>query len=120
MSDDSRVQRFRSEVAELKVAAARRGPEQLLLTLAVLLMVGGIVVALGAFLSSRQSSADNVGIANQNDMVVLALAGVASAVTGAALYVRQSFARFLRFWMVRQLYESHLRDGAVVSPTDTD
>ena len=113
MKNHDRIERFRDELAELKTATRRPRTEQLLLGLSVLLMVAGVVIAFGAYFSSHHSSADAVGQANQRDMIVLALAGIALAAVGGALYLRHSLARFLRFWMLRQLYESHARDDAV-------
>ena len=113
MSDDNRIDRFRTELADLKTASGKRNVEQLLLWLSIALMVGGVALAFGAYISSHGSSADNLGVANQNDMQTLALAGVALSVVGAALFLRYSFARFLRFWMLRQLYEGHAAAGEV-------
>jgi hypothetical protein len=113
MSDDNRIDRFRNELADLKTAGAKRNVEQLLVWLSILLMVGGIALAFGAYISSHGSSADNLGVANQNDMQVLAMAGIACSVVGAALFLRYSFARFLRFWMLRQLYEGRAAAGEV-------
>lgn len=112
MSDDNRIERFRSEVAELKTATARRSTEQLLLWLAVALMLAGVVIGFAAYLSSHQQT----DVRNQNDMIVLALAGVATAVVGGALFLRYSFARFLRFWLLRSIYEGHAHDGAIAAP----
>jgi hypothetical protein len=38
-------------------------------------------------------------------LIILAVAMLALAVAGAAVFVRYSLARFLRFWLLRQLYE---------------
>jgi len=121
VTDANRIERFRQEVAELKTATNRGTAEQLLLRFAVVLMVAGVLIGFGAFLSSHHSGADVVGQANQRDMIVLALAGVALTIVGAALYLRHSFARFLRFWMLRHLYESHtLPRDEVVEPASSE
>ena len=120
MSDDGRddrIDRFRNELAELKTATSRRPSQQALVWLSVLLMVGGVVVAFGAFGSSRQQAADAAGAASQNDMVVLAIAGPSMAVVGGALYLQQMLTRFLRFWLARQLYEQHARASLVERAT---
>jgi hypothetical protein len=118
MSDEPRIERFRNELAELKTATSRGTSEQLLLVLSIVLMVAGIVVAFGAFMTSHQSSADAVGQANQRDMIVLAVAGVACAVVGSALFLRYSFAKFLRFWMLRQIYENRPAESNGVAGPD--
>ncbi len=102
MSDDTRIERFRSELAELKTATSKRSAEQFVLWLSIVMMVAGVAIAFGAYLSSHQQNDPRA----QYDMIVLALAGVSTAVVGGALYLRQSLTRFLRFWLVRQLYEN--------------
>jgi hypothetical protein len=37
--------------------------------------------------------------------VILALVGVTVSILGAALFLRYSMARFLRFWLLRLIYE---------------
>ncbi len=37
--------------------------------------------------------------------VILALVGVSVSIVGAALFLRYSLARFLRFWLLRLIYE---------------
>lgn len=121
MTEPDRIERFRQELAELKTATKRSTAEQLLLWLAIVLMVAGALIGFGAFISSHHSGADSIGQANQRDMIVLALAGVALAIVGSALYLRHSFARFLRFWMLRSLYESHtLGRDEVVGPASSE
>jgi len=97
----SRVERFKEEVGELKLSAASGGRERALLVIGVVLMVGGIAVALGAFMSTTNLD----DFRDQNEMVVLALAGVTMSVTGAALFLRYSIGRLLRYWLLRQIYE---------------
>lgn len=97
----ARVERFKQEVGELKLTAASGGKERTLLGLGVVLMVAGIVIGLGGFMST--TNLDDVR--DQNEMIVLALAGVATTVTGAALFLRYSIGRLLRFWLLRQIYE---------------
>ena len=37
--------------------------------------------------------------------MILALVGVTVSILGAALFLRYSLARFLRFWLLRLIYE---------------
>ncbi len=64
-------------------------------------MAIGAVLALSAYLISHQTTDPLV----QNDAVTLGLAGITSAVIGGALFLRFSFASFLRFWLARLIYE---------------
>jgi hypothetical protein len=97
----TRVEQFKQEVADLKLSTASDGRERALLGLSVVLMIAGVVIGFGGFMST--TSLDDPR--DQNEMIVLALAGVSLAVTGAALFLRYSMGRFLRFWLLRQIYE---------------
>src|SRR3954465_6992628 len=122
MSDDSRddrIDRFRTELSELKTATTRRRGDQVLLWLSIILMVAGVVVAFGACRSSHNQAATAVGAANQNDMIIVAIAGLSLAVVGGALYLQQTLTRFLRFWLARQLYEQH-DNASLVARTPVD
>ena len=69
--------------------------------LGMLLGVAGLVVILVSFLQSRSYSS----ILDQMDALILALFGVALTILGAALYIRASMTRFLRYWLLRMVYE---------------
>jgi Ca2+/Na+ antiporter len=107
---NDRIERLKNDAAELNVGkgAARDGLYQ---ALGAAAMVVGVVVALVAYLASR-------GLDDTRDIqstVILALAMLALAVTGAAVFLRYSMARFLRFWLLRQLYEGQSHIDQVVA-----
>jgi hypothetical protein len=107
---NDRIERLKNDAAELNVGkgAMRDGLYQ---ALGAVAMVVGVVVALVAYLASR-------GLDDTRDIqstVILALAMLALAVTGAAVFLRYSMARFLRFWLLRQLYEGQSHIDQVVA-----
>jgi hypothetical protein len=106
---NDRIERLKSDAAELNVGkgAARDGVYQ---TLGAVAMVAGVVVALMAYVGSR-SLDDTRDI---QSTIVLALAMLALSIAGAAVFVRYSLARFLRFWLLRQLYEGQAHIDQVV------
>jgi len=69
--------------------------------LGLLLGVAGLVVILICFLQSREYSS----ILNQMDALTLSLFGVALTILGSTLYIRASMTRFLRYWLLRMVYE---------------
>ena len=82
--------------------------EGLLQLLGVVLMVAGIAIALGAYSASLNVTATpgtNVDVLDSNSFTPLAIAGLATSVTGGFLFLRYSLAKFLRFWLLRQSYE---------------
>lgn len=98
---ETRADRFVRELAELKIADPAAGRANLWLRLGGTLMVVGVVVTVVAFFVSHNTADPLL----QRDAIILALAGVAGSVVGAALFLRYSLTGFLRFWMARQSHD---------------
>jgi hypothetical protein len=106
-----RVGQFKAEIAEMKLKTGRSRTEGMIETLGVILMVAGIAIALGAYAASLNVTATpgtNVDVLDSNSYMPLAVAGLATSVTGGFLFLRYSLARFLRFWLLRQSYEQRV------------
>ena len=102
---NNRTERLEQEAAKLKVASSAKH-DGLYQAAGAVAMVAGVVVAFVAYQLSLGKSDDR----DIQSLIILAVAMLALAVTGAAVFLRYSLARFLRFWMLRQLYEgqSHI------------
>ena len=109
MSETSdRATQFKAEIAEMKLKTGRARSENLLQLVGVVLMIAGIVLALGAYAASLNVTATpgtNVDVLDSTSYIPLAIAGAAISMTGGFLFLRYSLARFLRFWLLRQAYE---------------
>jgi hypothetical protein len=106
-----RVAQFKAEIGEMKLKTGRSRAEGMLQILGVILMIAGIAIAVGAYAASLNVTATpgtNVDILDSNSYLPLAIAGLATSVTGGFLFLRYSLARFLRFWLLRQTYEQRL------------
>ena len=111
MSDtNDRVERFKAEAAELNLKTGSPDKEQRLQALGALLMVVGVALAFIAYAGGTGASATGDVV----EFVILAVAGLTLAVAGAALFLRYSLAKFLRFWLLRQLYEGQAHLDQVV------
>ncbi len=98
---DEKVEQFRTAVNELKLRTGRTRSDLALQVVGGVLMIGGFVAGLIVYEQSlSQSSALNLA---SEQILALAMLGV--IVSGAALFVSASISRFLRFWMLRNLYE---------------
>jgi hypothetical protein len=105
---NDRTEQFKAEIAEMRLKTGRANAERLLQILGVVLMVAGIAIALGAYRASLNVTATpntNVDVLNSSSYTPLAIAGLATSVVGGFLFLRYSLARFLRFWLLRQVYE---------------
>jgi len=107
---NDRIERLKSDAAELNVSkgAARDGLWQ---TVGALAMVAGVVLAFVAY----QLSLGKDDPRDIDSLQILAVSMLALAVAGAAVFVRYSLARFLRFWLLRQLYEGQAHIDQVVA-----
>ena len=88
MRDDSRIERFRNELAGLKTATTRRTTEQLLLGLSVVLMVAGIVIGLaGAAALTRLMQAVLFGVTPLDPVAFVVAPAILLIVATAACLV---------------------------------
>ncbi|HLS78695.1 MAG TPA: hypothetical protein VK083_18090 [Nocardia sp.] len=98
---ETRADRFIRELRAMKIPDPAAGRAGLWLRTGVALMAAGPVLALLAYVLSHGTT-DPLA---QRDAIVLALFGIALAVTGSALFLRYSLTNFLRFWLARQSYD---------------
>lgn len=107
---NDRIEQFKSDIEDMKLKTSRGGSEQILLVVGVVLMLLGIVIGLASWLSSQDQSDPR----DQTELVILTLTAVCITLTGLGLFLRYSIARFLRFWLLRQLYEGQAHIDQVV------
>jgi hypothetical protein len=90
-----------TELGKLR-ASNNSGPmDSKISVLGVLLAVAGLIIILVNFLQSRNFS----DIRDQMDALILSLFGLGLVIVGATLYIRSSMTRFLRYWLLRMVYE---------------
>ena len=110
--NEARIDEFRSEIDGLKLKGSSGEGEKRLLVIGIVLVAVGIGLAvLGAVQvgASGGSPADQRAFMAQGSFMGLAL-----IIAGAALFVRYSLARYLRFWLIRMTYESRANTDRVV------
>lgn len=109
-----RVEQFKSDVAAMKLKTGSTSRDRLFQTLGAVLLVAGIAVAVASYVASTHQE----DARDQNELVTLALAAVCMTLTGVALFLRYSLARFLRFWLLRQMYEDQAHIDQIVDAID--
>lgn len=109
--NDDRVQQFEAEVASMKLRGSSRDVEKWLQILAAVGLVGGLVLVLvGAFqVPSTSDGADQRAMLATSTYV-----GLAVVVVGAALFVRVSVGRLLRYWLVRIVHEQRTETDRLI------
>ena len=96
-----RLAQFQEEVAKLKLKGGGANPERNGANWGIGLTIVGAIVVVIAFISSRGSS----GAEAKLDDVVAAVIGLLVGLVGVAIWVRNSLTRYLRYWLVRLIYE---------------
>jgi len=110
VTQTDRVEELRTEVAQMRLRDPATRRDRALLVVGAVMMVAGIGVAIYGYALSHSTSDQR----QQLDALIVALIGLAVSITGAALFVRYSFAQFLRFWLARLTYEQHAQTDRVV------
>jgi hypothetical protein len=107
---NDRIERLQSEASRLDVA--RSGSrDSLFQTVALVAMAVGVV---GAFIAWQAS----LGSDDPRDIqsyIILAIVFLGLVIIGAAVFLRYSLAKFLRFWLLRQLYEGQAHVDELVA-----
>jgi hypothetical protein len=97
----SRLEQFEAEVAKLKVTGGGANPERLGAQWGIGLTIVGFVVGIIAWFSAKDSSDVNTILRSQ----IVAIIGIGVAVVGIVIWLRNSLTRYLRYWIVRLVYE---------------
>jgi len=108
----ARIDQFRDDMDRMKLKGASAGSERWMLAVGALLAIAGIVLGiLGAV------NTINAGDSPTDQRAFIAsgsLLGIVLVIAGAALFVRFSLGRFLRFWLVRLVYEGRADTDRIV------
>ena len=103
---DDRIRQFTEQMAALGLPTSRPHRERWFERLGLGAMALGIVIAIVGYLASlgvEATPGSNVDLLNTGSHIITALIGVAVSIAGAVVYLRYSLARFLRYWLARQL-----------------
>lgn len=100
IQNSNRIEEFKQEIESIDVTGGRANPERKLLIIGIVLGVAGIALIFAAFLVSRSSETPE-----KLDNIIMALLGLSLVVIGAALYLSNKVTRFMRYWLIRLIYE---------------
>ena len=114
--NDERINEFTTEVGQLQLRAGRGDRERLLLALGTVALVAGIVLAIAGGISASGSAvpADQTAAIATGSYIGLAL-----LIAGAALFIRYSVGRMLRFWLVRIVHEQRTETDRLIAAIES-
>ena len=118
-----RLAEFQEEVDKLGVTGGKANPERKLVRFGVFLVIAGIVLEIVALILSLNTSGIPEGVSaaeqisaglsssrDQGHALIIALCGLGAILAGGIFYIANSLSRFLRYWLVRLIYEIREND----------
>ncbi len=115
-----RLREFESAVEQLGTTGGGANPERTWARLGLAMLVLGVVIAVSATLWRRgdiaASDATNLLseiVASGNGIIFVAL-GLAMALTGGIVWLRNSLTRYLRHWLIRLIYEDRANTDRII------
>ena len=106
-----RIDQFRAEVADLDIKTPADKSERNYLVVGIVLLVIGLVLIIAGYWGASGTAL----LAEQIPYVLSGgFLGVGVMVVGAALFVRYSLSRYLRYWLIRTIYEERAQTDQVV------
>ena len=106
-----RVDQFKQDVAALEMKTPADASERWWVIGAIVSMVLGFLFILGGYWGASGSAIVSIQIPY---LLSGGLLGVGFIVIGSAIFVRYSLSRYLRFWLIREIYEQRAQTDRVV------
>ena len=106
-----RIEQFRAEVADLDIKTPADTGERNYLVVGIVLLVVGLALIFAGYWGASGTAL----LAEQIPYVLSGgFLGVGVMVIGAAMFVRYSLSRYLRYWLIRTIYEERAQTDKVV------
>ena len=101
-TNHQRIDEFKAEIGSLNIRTPADESERIWLIAGIVVVVLGLVlIGVGWY-----SAGGEVLVANQIPYLLSGgVLGLALVIIGGALFVRYSLTRYLRFWLIRSIYE---------------
>jgi hypothetical protein len=96
-----RLHEFQDEVAKLKVSGGGANPERLAERWGIALVIVGFIIAVLSWYSAYNAN----NFADIHRSAIAAAIGVGVAIVGIVIWIRNSMTRYLRYWIIRLVYE---------------
>tara|TARA_Y100000741_G_scaffold113026_1_gene84810 strand:- start:1338 stop:1670 length:333 start_codon:yes stop_codon:yes gene_type:complete len=105
--EKNRLNDFKDAVNSLNVKSGAPDRDKLYQRLGATLMISGILLAFVAYFVAGAQNSGDLAVDNieHNEHIILAICGVSITVVGAAMFIKFGITRFMRFWLIRKIYE---------------
>ncbi len=115
--DSSRLEEFHQEVAKLRASGGRANPDRWVLRIGLVLTIAGLAFTVASYILTGQpydTEGGNLHQSNHLDLIVSAIFGLSLTLIGLVMITISSFRRFMRYWLVRLVYEYREQTDRVV------
>lgn len=106
-----RLQEFQREVDQLKVSGGKANPERTWSIVGGIAMVAGVVLTLIAYLGTHGTKSQ----LDFADYTAMSNLGIALTIAGTGLFLVMSLRRYLRYWLVRLIYEQREQTDRLIA-----
>ena len=116
-SDSSRLEEFHQEVGKLRASGGRANPDRWVFRIGLILTIVGLAFTVISFVLTGKpydTEGGNLHQSNHIDLVVSAIFGLSLTFIGLVMITVSSFRRFMRYWLVRLIYEYREQTDRVV------
>jgi protein-S-isoprenylcysteine O-methyltransferase Ste14 len=107
-----RINEFSDEVSQLQLRAGRGDRERILLATGIVALVAGVVLAVAGGITASGAA---TALDQTSALATSTYIGIALLIAGAALFIRYSVGRLLRFWMVRLVHEQRSETDRLIA-----
>ena len=111
-----RLTQLRDEVSKLKVTGGMANPERLAGRWGIGLTILGFVVAIVSWWSAFNAGSFEDIFRSQ----IFALIGIGISVVGIVIWIRNSLTRYLRFWIIRLVYEQREQTDRLIAALERE
>ncbi|MCY3888697.1 MAG: hypothetical protein OXG34_07515 [bacterium] len=115
--DSSRLEDFHQEVAKLRASGGRANPDRWVFRIGLILTIAGLAFTVASYILTGQpydTEGGNLHQSNHLDLIVSAIFGLSLTFIGLVMIAVSSFKRFMRYWLVRLVYEYREQTDRVV------
>ena len=116
-SDSSRLEEFHQEVGQLRASGGRANPDRWVFRIGLILTIVGLAFTVISFIMTGRPYDTESGtqhLSNHLDLVISAIFGLSLTFIGLVMITVSSFKRFMRYWLVRLIYEYREQTDRVV------
>ena len=111
-----RLAQLREEVSKLKVTGGMANPERLAGKWGIGLTIFGFVVAVVSWWSAFNAG----NFESIHRSAIFAAIGIGIAIVGMILWIRNSLTRYLRFWLIRLVYEQREQTDRLIAALERE